>query len=95
MKGLQKHVKPSIILNRVEIQTIRYYKDTGEIKKRDKKILLIGKLNNVVNDEKEALNQIAESIKESIREMELPIHTKCRLFLNGEGNVPGNRKRCV
>lgn len=81
MKGLQKHVKPSIILNRVEIQTIRYYKDTGEIKKMDKKILLIG----ICDDEKEALNQIAESIKESIREMELPIHTKCRLFLNGEG----------
>ncbi len=57
----------------------------------DKKILLIG----ICDDEKEALNQIAESIKESIREMELPIHTKCRLFLNGEGNVPGNRKRCV
>ena len=81
MKGLQKHVKPSIILNRVEIQTIRYYEDTGEIKKMDKKILLIG----ICDDEKEALNQIAESIKESIREMELPIHTKCRLFLNGEG----------
>ena len=47
----------------------------------DKKILLIG----ICDDEKEALNQIAESIKESIREMELPIHTKCRLFLNGEG----------
>ena len=35
----------------------------------DKKILLIG----ICDDEKEALNQIAESIKESIREMELPV----------------------